>query len=88
MNEQGRMPSATLEALSPSVLEIVRHLCEGDCHTYGVTLEWCETRARGECSYAVQCPGCETQFLIDEDDLAALERWTATHGEALVCGVR
>jgi hypothetical protein len=88
MNEQSRVPTATLETLSPIVHEIVRHLCEGDCHTYGVTLEWCETRTRGDCTYAVQCPGCTTQFIVDEDDLAALERWTEAHGHELVCGIR
>ena len=84
MDERGRV--VPIESLSPNVREIVRHLCEGDCRTFGVALQWCETR--GDCTYAVQCPGCTTQFLVDEDDLAELERWTASHGETLVCGIR
>ncbi len=86
MTEQGRVPLTTLETLSPNVHKIIQHLCESDCRTYGVTLEWCETR--GDCTYAVQCPGCDTQFLVDEHELAQLERWTDAHGHALVCGIR
>ena len=86
MSDRGRPSTVPLESLSPAVQEIVRHLCEGECHTYGVTLQWCETR--GDCVYAVKCPGCTTQFLVDEDDLAALERWTETYGSTLVCGIR
>lgn len=71
---------------NPAVLAIVRHLCEGDCHTFGDVLEWCESR--GDCSYAVVCPTCSKQFLIDEDDLNDLRRWTEARGEALACGVR
>jgi hypothetical protein len=86
MSEQGPVATLPLETLSPAVHDIVRHLCEGDCHTYGSVLSWCE--ARGDCTYAVVCPACSTQFLIDEDDLAALERWTDAEGQMLVCGVR
>jgi len=86
MNEQGRMVLSETESLSPAVLAIVSHLCEGDCHTYGSVLQWCE--ARGDCVYAIVCPGCDRQFLIEEDDLAALERWTVANGDALVCGVQ
>jgi hypothetical protein len=72
--------------LSPAVLAIVQHLCEGDCHTFGDVAEWCETR--GDCSYAVICPTCRVQFLVEEDDLVDLRRWTASRGDALACGVR
>jgi hypothetical protein len=72
-------------ALGPAVREIVAHLCQSDCHAYGSVLQWCETR--GDCVYAVICPGCARQFLIDEDDLSALERWTEANGHAMVCGV-
>lgn len=85
MNDQGRLAFANADALSPAVLDIVAHLCEGTCHTYGSVLQWCETR--GDCVYAIVCPGCSRQFLIDEDDLAELERWTRVNGDALVCGV-
>ena len=74
------------DLLSPTVREIIAHLCQGDCHTYGAVLEWCETR--GDCQYAVLCPGCSHQFLLEEDELAELQRWTDAEGHALVCGVR
>ncbi len=76
----------SVTSLSPVVADIVRHLCEGDCHQFGSVLQWCETR--GDCVYAVVCPSCQQQFLIEEDDLAELERWTAANGDALVCGVQ
>ena len=79
----------TVEAagiVSPSILAIVHHLCEGECHTFGDVLEWCETR--GDCSYAVVCPTCRSQFLVEEEDLAELRRWTDRQGLALSCGVR
>lgn len=72
--------------ISPSVQLILMHLCEGDCHAFGDILEWCETR--GDCSHAVVCPECRAQFVIDEDELAEIERWTAHHGSLMVCGVR
>jgi hypothetical protein len=72
--------------LSPAVQQILTHLCEGDCHAYGDILQWCE--ARGDCCHAVVCPECRAQFVIDEDELAELERWTSHHGSLLVCGVR
>jgi hypothetical protein len=86
MNDRGTTSLAQLDAFEPAVREIVRHLCEGDCHTYGITLQWCESR--GDCTYAVQCPGCSTQFIVDEAELVALERWTETYGHAMVCGIR
>ena len=76
----------TEERLSPTVRAIVAHLCQGDCHAYGAVLEWCETR--GDCQFAVLCPGCSRQFLVDEEELAELQRWTDAEGHALVCGVR
>jgi hypothetical protein len=77
---------ATAELLNPAIIAILRHLCAGECHTFGDVLEWCESR--GDCSYAVVCPACKAQFLIEEDDLADLRRWTDTRGMALSCGVR
>lgn len=77
--------SVPVDTLSPAVAPIVKHLCEGDCHAFGSVLSWCE--ARGDCAYAVVCPGCQQQFLIEEEDLAELERWTVANGDALVCGV-
>lgn len=76
------------EILSPTVRDILAHLCNGDasCRSYGFVVEWCE--ARGDCAYAVVCPGCSVQFLVDEDELTELQRWTDTEGNALVCGVR
>jgi NADP-dependent 3-hydroxy acid dehydrogenase YdfG len=86
MTDQGRTLALNVESLSSGVHAIVRHLCESDCHTYGSVLEWCETR--GDCVYAVVCPGCATKFIVDEDELGELEQWTATNGHALVCGIR
>jgi hypothetical protein len=82
-------PSAVpaTEILSPTVREVIRHLCGGDpgCRAFGFVVEWCETR--GDCAYAVVCPGCSLQFLVDEEELAELRRWTDAEGNALVCGV-
>ncbi len=86
MDQHGHAPVTGVEILNPTVREIIRHLCESACHTYGAVLQWCETR--GDCTYAVQCPGCTTQFLVDEAELKELERWTDAEGHALVCGVR
>jgi hypothetical protein len=72
--------------LSPAVQQILAHLCAGDCHAYGDILEWCE--ARGDCSHAVVCPECRTQFVIDEEELEELQIWTNRHGSILVCGIR
>lgn len=77
--------SETLASLRPAVRAIVDHLCRGECHAFGDVVEWCE--ARGDCHYAVACPACAKQFLVDEDELAELERWTNAEGTALVCGV-
>jgi hypothetical protein len=73
-------------SISLAVQEILTHLCEGDCHTFGDLLEWCESR--GDCSHAIVCPECKTQFLIDEDELQELRMWTIRNGSMLVCGVR
>jgi len=75
----------TAEILSPTVRDILIHLCRSNCHAYGAVVEWCESR--GDCCYAVVCPGCAHQFLVDDDELAELRRWTDTEGRALVCGV-
>ncbi len=81
---------ATAEVVSPTVRDILRHLCGGgpkdECRAYGVVVEWCE--GRGDCCYAVVCPGCSLQFLVDDEELDELQRWTDTDGNALVCGVR
>jgi hypothetical protein len=71
--------------LSPDVRRIVDHLCEGDHPSFGNVLEWCE--ARGDCCHAVICPDCGVQFVIDDDEMAELRRWTAEQGEARACGV-
>ncbi len=84
----GTVPAT--EPLSETVHEIIRHLCGGGgdpaCRAFGGVVEWCE--GRGDCCFAVVCPGCETQFVVDEDELAELRRWTDAEGHALVCGVR
>ena len=77
---------STRQPLSPNVHEIIKHLCDGKCHTFGDVLEWCESR--GDCQQAVICPGCSTHFLIDDDELNELRAWTNAEGKALVCGVR
>ena len=86
MDQQGRTTATGVDSLSPNILEIVRHLCEGACHTFGDVIEWCETR--NDCTFAVRCPECATQFLLDEAELAELQRWTDVEGRSLVCGVR
>jgi hypothetical protein len=81
-----RLEALAMESVSPAVLAVLRHLCEGDCHSFGGVLEWCETR--GDCAQAVVCPVCATQFVVDDDELTELLRWTDDKGQALVCGVR
>lgn len=78
--------STTIGSLSANVHRIVQHLCESECHTFGSVLQWCETR--GDCIYAVTCPSCSTQFIVEEEELIELERWTDDNGHQLVCGVR
>ena len=86
MSDPGNTALLDVTTLSPTIQDIVSHLCVGDCHAFGSVLQWCETR--GDCAYAVVCPTCSKQFLIDEEDLADLERWTEANGDALVCGVQ
>jgi hypothetical protein len=71
--------------ISAAVQQILSHLCEGKCHAFGDLLEWCE--ARGDCSHAVVCPECSTQFVIDNEELDELRLWTLRHGSLLVCGI-
>lgn len=85
MSDQVHPATIDVSTLGVNVQHIVAHLCTGDCHAYGSVLQWCETR--GDCCYAVVCPTCRAQFLIEEEDLAELERWTEANGHALVCGV-
>ena len=81
-----RVDEGTIVNLSDGAAEVLAHLCEGECQTYGSVLSWCETR--GDCVHEVTCPSCGTKFVLDDDDIAALERWTDEHGNALVCGVK
>jgi hypothetical protein len=81
-----RIDVLAAESLSPAVVAVLRHLCQDPCHAIGAVLEWCE--ARGDCAQAVVCPTCSTQFIVDDDELAELLRWTDDQGQALVCGVR
>ncbi|MGH2532237.1 MAG: hypothetical protein ACRDJW_07995 [Thermomicrobiales bacterium] len=74
------------EILSPTVREIILHLCQGRCHTYGLVVELCETR--GDCVSVVHCPGCTARFLVDDEEVEELRRWTDEEGRALVCGVQ
>lgn len=86
MSNISRIPETSLDALSAGAMEVIRHLCESECHTFADVLQWCETR--GDCVYAVTCPGCASQFLLEEDDLSAIERWSAANGSTLACGIR
>lgn len=86
MSDVGRTSEINVESLSLGAREIIQHLCESDCRTFGSVMQWCETR--GDCVYIVRCPGCTSQYVIDEDDLCALEAWTRNYGQMLVCGVR
>jgi hypothetical protein len=83
-------PTVTLDGelitgFSPALEAIVRHLCETDCHAYGDLIEWCESR--NDCIVAVVCPSCDARFLIDDDDLVELKRWTDANGIAFGCGL-
>lgn len=86
MADFARINQSTVAHLSEGAAEVIAHLCEGDCLTFGSVISWCETR--GDCVHEVTCPSCGTRFQLDDDDIAALERWTAANGDALVCGVR
>jgi hypothetical protein len=76
----------SMALISPTVQDILSHLCEGNCHAFGAVVEWCESR--NDCAYTVHCPNCSAQFLVDEEELNELLRWTDKEGNALVCGVR
>jgi hypothetical protein len=88
--EQSELPGVIGddEILRPTVRAILAHLCGGEerCRQFGFVVEWCESR--GDCAYAVVCPGCSLQFLVSDEDLEELRRWTDAEGNALVCGVR
>jgi hypothetical protein len=71
--------------MSAPLQAIVKHLCETDCHAYGDLVEWCESR--NDCTVAVICPNCDAKFIVDEDDLIVLKRWTEANGIAFGCGV-
>jgi hypothetical protein len=86
MTEQALFQSGTMAMPSEAVLAILRHLCLGTCKTFGSVLEWCESR--GDCAQAVVCPSCGARFLVENEDLEELARWTAESGEVLTCGVR
>lgn len=81
-----RVDEETVVHLSDGAAEVIAHLCESDCHAYGNVLSWCETR--GDCVHEVTCPSCGSKYILDDDDIVQLERWTQVHGDALVCGVR
>jgi hypothetical protein len=78
--------STPLVLSNPALGPILQHLCASDCHAFGSVRQWCETR--GDCVYAIVCPDCQQQFLIEETDLADLERWTDANGYLQACGVR
>jgi len=86
MVDAERIDVLAAETVSPIVVAILRHLCQEPCHTFGAVLEWCE--ARGDCAQAIVCPVCSTQYVVDDDELTELLRWTDDRGQALVCGVR
>lgn len=81
-----RVDQSTVTKLSDGAADVIAHLCEGDCLTYGTVVSWCE--GRNDCVHQVSCPKCGTKFQLDDDDIDQLERWTEQHGNALVCGVR
>lgn len=79
------IPDEPMEAMSASARNVLAHVCEGDCHTFGSVISWCE--ARGDCTHLVTCPGCGERWVVDDDDLTALERWTEANGGGFSCGV-
>lgn len=86
MSDLVRVPETSVTSMSQQAMEVIEHLCEGDCLSFGTVVSWCESRR--DCVHMVTCPTCGTKYHLDEDDLCALERWTDAHGDALVCGVR
>jgi hypothetical protein len=81
-----RVDQTTVSKMSEGAAEVIAHLCESDCKTYGSVMSWCETR--GDCVHVVTCPACSRKFQLDDEDICALERWTDQHGATLWCGVR
>ena len=81
-----RVDQTSIAKMSEGAAEVLAHLCEGECQTYGSVLSWWETR--GDCVHVVTCPSSSTTFHLDDDDISALERWTEEHGSNLVCGVK
>lgn len=81
-----RVDQSTVEKMSTGASDVIAHLCEGDCQTFGSVMSWCETR--GDCVHVVTCPSCSAAWQLDDDDIDALDRWTEQNGDALVCGVR
>lgn len=86
MSDFVHVPVDSVATMSAGAQEVIHHLCESDCHGFGDVLQWCETR--GDCTYAIVCPECSTQFVLDEDELGSLERWSMAYGTVHVCGVR
>jgi hypothetical protein len=74
------------EDVSPVVRDVLHHLCESEHPSFGSIVEWCETR--GDCSQAVVCPHCGSQYLLDDDEMAQLLAVSRTTGDLLACGVR
>ena len=73
------------EGVSPLVRQILLHLCEGDQPNFGSIIEWCESR--GDCSQAVVCPHCGTQYLLDDDEMDEIRRISLQTNDILSCGV-
>lgn len=86
VNDFSRVDHSSITAMSDGAADVLAHLCEGECQTYGSVMSWCETR--GDCVHVVTCPSCRTQFHLDDDDIRALEAWTEEFGGLLVCGVK
>lgn len=84
--EQVNRTARTAPPNAPDIfVEVITHLCEGECHTFGDLIEWCESR--GDCTVTVVCPSCSHQWVIDDDELDALRDWTAANGFHLGCGI-
>lgn len=71
--------------ISPVVRQVMKHLCESDHPTFGSIVEWCETR--GDCSQAVVCPHCGTQYVLDDEEMAELRLISLRTEDVLSCGV-
>lgn len=86
MADFARIDESTVARMSDGAAEVLAHLCEGSCLTYGSVLSWCESR--GDCVHVVTCPSCSATFHLNDEDIDALERWTVQNGDAMVCGVK